>query len=73
LIYSSTEAGDDPPAVGFRSFRLVFNVPGDPVAQVTAAYRKSLDALAGGRSPDPKGVRALMGREYTRGHFARAE
>jgi U32 family peptidase len=57
---------------GFRNFRLVFNVPGDPVARVTAAYRASLDALAGGRAPDPGAVRAVTGREYTRGHFARA-
>jgi len=57
---------------GFRNFRLVFNVPGDPVARVTAAYRASLDALAEGRAPDPGEVRAVTGREYTRGHFARA-
>ncbi len=57
---------------GFRNFRLVFNVPGDPVARVTAAYRASLDALAEGRAPDPGAVRAVTGREYTRGHFARA-
>lgn len=57
---------------GFRTYRLVFNVPGDPVALVTAAYRASLDALAEGREPDPGAVRAVTGREYTRGHFARA-
>jgi putative protease len=57
---------------GFRNFRLVFNVPGDSVARVTAAYRASLDALADGRAPDPGEVRAVTGREYTRGHFARA-
>jgi collagenase-like PrtC family protease len=57
---------------GFRTYRLVFNVPGDPVARVTAAYRASLDALAAGRAPDPNEVRAITGREYTRGHFARA-
>ena len=55
----------------FRTYRLVFNVPGDPVARVTAAYRASLDALAEGRAPDPGEVRAVTGREYTRGHFAR--
>jgi len=57
---------------GFRTYRVVFNVPGDPVARVTAAYRASLDALADGRAPDPAAVRAVTGREYTRGHFARA-
>ena len=57
---------------GFRTYRVVFNVPGDPVARVTAAYRSSLDALAEGRAPDPGEVRAVTGREYTRGHFARA-
>src|SRR5436190_1588317 len=57
---------------GFRTYRLVFNVPGDPVARVTAAYRAALDALAEGRAPDLGEVRAVTGREYTRGHFARA-
>jgi putative protease len=57
---------------GVRTYRLVFNVPGDPVARVTAAYRASLDALAEGRAPDPGAVRAVTGRAYTRGHFARA-
>ena len=57
---------------GFRNFRLVFNVPGDPVAEVTAGYRDALDALAAGRTPDPKAIRAITGPEFTRGHFARA-
>ncbi|MBK8003097.1 MAG: U32 family peptidase [Gemmatimonadetes bacterium] len=57
---------------GFRRFRLVFNVPGDPVAAVTTAYRTLLDALRAGTPPDPTLVRAITGREYTRGHFARA-
>jgi putative protease len=57
---------------GLRTYRLVFNVPGDPVARVTAAYRATLDALAEARAPDPHAVRAVTGREYTRGHFARA-
>jgi putative protease len=57
---------------GFRNYRLVFNVPNDPVAEVTAAYRKSIDALADDREPDPRAVRTVTGREYTRGHFARA-
>jgi U32 family peptidase len=57
---------------GFRSYRLVFNVPGDPVAEVTAAYRSMLDAIATGRTSDTSRVRTLLGGEYTRGHFARA-
>lgn len=57
---------------GFRSYRLVFNVPGDPVAAVTAAYREQLTALAGGGTPDSSAVRAITGGAYTRGHFARA-
>jgi putative protease len=57
---------------GFRNYRLVFNVPGDPVGEITAAYRRMLDALAHDRAPDPSLTRAIIGREYTRGHFARA-
>jgi U32 family peptidase len=57
---------------GFRHYRLVFNVPGDPVAEVVAAYRRSLDAIAGGGAPDPREIRQLTGRAFTRGHFARA-
>src|SRR5256714_1128626 len=57
---------------GFRNFRLGFNVPRDPVRRGTAAYPAALDALGEGRAPDLGDVRAVTGREYTRGHFARA-
>jgi putative protease len=57
---------------GFRNYRLVFNVPGDPVAEVTTAYHDQLRALADGRTPDPGRIRAITGGSYTRGHFARA-
>jgi putative protease len=57
---------------GFRAFKLVFNVPGDPVAEVTRTYRTLLDALASGAIADHALMRQLTGREYTRGHFARA-
>jgi putative protease len=76
LLHSRpVSAADYLPALwknGFRCYRLVFNVPGDPVAGVTAAYRKALDHLASGGPPDPGGIRAITGREFTRGHFARA-
>jgi putative protease len=57
---------------GFRNYRLVFNVPGDPVAEVVSAYRRAIDALGAGTPPEPGGVRQVTGRAYTRGHFARA-
>jgi len=56
---------------GLRTYRLVFNVPGDPVAEVTAAYRQAVDAVAAGRAPDARTIRALVGGAFTRGHFAR--
>ena len=57
---------------GLRAFRLVFNVPGDPVAGVTAAYRAALLAVAAGARPDARAIRALSGGAFTRGHVARA-
>ncbi|HVZ47471.1 MAG TPA: DUF3656 domain-containing protein, partial [Gemmatimonadaceae bacterium] len=59
-------------AAGIRGYRLVFNVPGDDVAGVTAAYRRLIDALHAGAPPDVAAVRATVGDAYTRGHFARA-
>jgi U32 family peptidase len=76
LLHSRPVDGSDYLAAlwhdGFRSFRVVFNVPGDPVADVTAAFRASLDALSRGEAPASGRVRSLVGGEYTRGHFARA-
>jgi len=57
---------------GLRRYRLVFNVPGDPVAEVTAAWRHAVDAVAAGRRLDPSEIRAILDGEFTRGHFARA-
>jgi putative protease len=59
-------------ARGLRSYRLVFNVPGDPVADVTRAWRQVVDALAAGERPDLSSLRLIRGEEFTRGHFARA-
>jgi len=47
-------------------------VPGDPVAEVVAHYRDTIDALRDGRTPDRRAMKALLGSAYTRGHFARA-
>jgi putative protease len=57
---------------GLRSYRMVFNVPGDPVAEATAAFRAEVDALREGRAPDVDAVRRVAGGTFTRGHFARA-
>ena len=57
---------------GLRNFHLVFNVVGDPVAQVVSGYRAMLDEMAAGASRTANPVRAALGPAFTRGHFARA-
>ena len=58
---------------GIRGFRTLFNVPGDPIREIVAGYRSTLEALAAGASPAPaSAVRELVGTKFTRGHFARA-
>lgn len=59
-------------AHGLRGYQMVFNVPGDPVAELVRAYRSALDALARGDAPPTGVARRLLDNEYTRGHFARA-
>jgi U32 family peptidase len=57
---------------GIRRYRLVFNVPGDPVAERTRAFRTLIDALREGRPPEGDAIRDAQGPTFTRGHFARA-
>ncbi len=57
---------------GIRGYRAVFNVPGNPVAEIVAGYRAVLDALSRGERADTTPVRALVGDQFTRGHFTRA-
>ncbi len=57
---------------GIRGFHLVFNVPGDPIAAVTRAYRDALGALSTGMTPALSASRDLLAGAFTRGHFARA-
>ena len=54
--------------MGVRSYRTVFNVPGERVGELVAAYRRLLDheSVAG------SGPRAVVGQAFTRGHFVRA-
>ena len=56
---------------GLRNYRLIFNVRNERAGDITRAYRAMLDALAGG-TPVSTTPRAHVGREFTRGHFARA-
>ena len=56
---------------GIRRFRLVFNVPGDAVAERVGAYRDAVDAAARGGKLSRR-PREVLGDEITRGHFARA-
>lgn len=69
------EASEFLPALwraGIRGYRMLFNVPGDPVADLVGRTRAALDALLAG-TPAPLGnIRALVGTRFTRGHFARA-
>jgi putative protease len=58
-------------AAGIRGYSAIFNVMSDPVADIVAGYRRSLDALASG-APALDAVRAIVGAAFTRGHFARA-
>jgi len=58
---------------GIRGFRAVFNVPGDPVREIIAGYRDTLDALSRVEAPPSTSpVRELVSGKFTRGHFARA-
>jgi U32 family peptidase len=59
-------------STGIRGYRMLFNLPGDPVGEITSRYREALESLAHGAMPRPGGVRALVGSSFTRGHFARA-
>nr|MDQ2668214.1 DUF3656 domain-containing protein [Gemmatimonadota bacterium] len=57
---------------GIRNYHLVFNVVGDPIAQVVSGYRAMLEGLVDGGAQSPNLVRATLGTSFTRGHFARA-
>ncbi|HEY2897690.1 MAG TPA: U32 family peptidase [Gemmatimonadaceae bacterium] len=59
-------------STGIRGYRMLFNLPGDPVGEITRRYREALEALAEGAAPPDENVRALVGSAFTRGHFARA-
>jgi putative protease len=57
---------------GLRNYHLLFNVAGDPVAQVVSGYRAMLEQLAGGSRQIANLARPAVHDAFTRGHFARA-
>ncbi|HEU4643069.1 MAG TPA: U32 family peptidase [Gemmatimonadaceae bacterium] len=59
-------------SAGVRSYRLLFNVPGDPVGEIVARWSDALRAMAAAEAPELRGIRELVGSAFTRGHFARA-
>jgi putative protease len=63
--------------MGIRGFHVVFNAPGDPIAEIVARYRRQIDALSEGHAIEGEliaasSVRDLLGTAFTRGHFSRA-
>ena len=60
-------------SAGIRGYRMLFNVPGDPVAEITRAVSRGASTHSPDGAPPPRhGVRELVGSSFTRGHFARA-
>jgi putative protease len=57
---------------GIRNYQLIFNVVGDPIAQVVSGYRAMIEQLAGGEANATNAVRPALRGAFTRGHFARA-
>ena len=57
---------------GVRNFHVVFNVAGDPVAQIVSGYRAMLEQLAVGQRQVPNLARPAVHDAFTRGHFVRA-
>jgi putative protease len=57
---------------GIRNYHLVFNVVGEPIAQVVSAYRAMLEQVAGGQRQVPNLARPAVLDAFTRGHFVRA-
>jgi len=58
--------------VGIRTFWLLFNVPGERIAALITSYYSALESLGAGELAGLDAPRAVVGREFTRGHFARA-
>ena len=73
IIHDVPTIGAAKPAdLNGSGYQLLFNVAGDPVGDIVRAYRQALEALHSGATIDLQATLRVLGREYTRGHFARA-
>lgn len=59
-------------SLGLRGYHVLLNVPGEPVGRIVSGYRTMIDALSEGNQPAVSTVRAIVGKSFTRGHFARS-
>src|SRR4029078_12616153 len=57
---------------GIRNYQLVFNVVGEPIAQIFSGYRAMLGQIAAGQRQVPNLARPAVQDAFTRGHFVRA-
>jgi len=57
---------------GIRNYHLVFNVVGEPIAQIVSGYRAMLEQVAAGQRQVPNLARPAVQDAFTRGHFVRA-
>ena len=57
---------------GVRNFHVLFNVAGDPIAQIVSGYRAMLEQLAMGHRQVTNLARPAVHDTFTRGHFLRA-
>lgn len=57
---------------GIRTFRMLVNLPGDPIAELVGDYARLLGALARHEAPPALAVRERLAHHFTRGHFTRA-
>ena len=57
---------------GGSTTSILLNVPGEPVAELVAGYRTALDAAENESAVTNGPLRSLVGRSFTRGHFARS-
>ncbi|MEO7966708.1 MAG: DUF3656 domain-containing protein, partial [Gemmatimonadaceae bacterium] len=59
-------------AAGIRSYRALFNVPGERVTDVTKSYAEALGAVRDGANVVRTPLRDALDNQFTRGHFSRA-